>query len=76
MAKTIEIDDDAFSCLEHARGKGESWSQLIMRCVTPKRSIEDLLHVISEMDISEETLAAIDESVERRRSSPPSKRGD
>jgi predicted CopG family antitoxin len=75
MAKIIEIDDDAFSCLENARGQGENWSQLIKRCISPKRSLEDILDNL-DVNISDETLGAIDDSVQRRRSAPASRHGD
>ena len=70
MAKTIEIDDVAFECLEQAREQGESWSALIRRCVRRKRTFDEVMVAIGIPNISDETLAAMDEVVSRRRSIP------
>jgi len=67
MIKTIEIDDDAFTRLQQVRESGEDWSQVIRRCVRPKRTLAEIISSLEQADVSEETLDAVEESVSRRR---------
>ena len=69
MIKTIEIDDEAFTRLQQAREYGEDWSQVIRRCVRPKRTLADIISSLEQADVSEATLDAVEESVSRRRAS-------
>jgi predicted CopG family antitoxin len=74
MSKTIEIDDAAYVRLEQARRPDEDWSALIRRCVRPRPSFEQVLQKLRSLDISSETLDAIDDAVTRRRQAPSSRR--
>ena len=74
MSKTIEIDDNAYLCLEQARRPDEDWSALIRRCVRVRPSFEDVLQKLRSLDVSPETLDAIDDAVGRRRLAAPSRR--
>lgn len=67
MPKTIEINKEAFDRLEETRRAEESVSEVIKRCVRPVRSAEEVLDTLRKASVSDETLEAIDESVERRR---------
>lgn len=68
MIKTIEIDDDAFTRLQQAKESGEDLSQVIRRCVRPKRTLAEIMSSFEQADVSEDTLDAVEESVSRRRS--------
>jgi predicted CopG family antitoxin len=74
MSKTIEIDDAAYLCLEQARRPNEDWSALIRRCVRVRPPFEELLEKLRNIEISPETLDAIDDAVTRRRQAAPSRR--
>jgi len=74
MSKTIEIDDNAYLQLEQARRPDEDWSALIRRCVRVRPSYEDVLQKLRSLDVSPETLDAIDDAVTRRRDAVPSRR--
>lgn len=74
MSKTIEIDEGAYLRLEQARRPDEDWSALIRRCVRPRPSFEDVLQKLRSLDLSSETLDAIDDAVTRRRQAAPSRR--
>lgn len=70
MLKSIQITSDAYDRLERARRSDETVSDVISRLVNPPRSAEDVLRMLRSAGLSDETLDAIDESVERRRSIP------
>ena len=72
--KTLKIETDAYERLDEARRGGETLSEVIRRCVPKKRSVEEILKVFQQSDISKKTLDAIDESVSRRRSMPRARR--
>ena len=74
MSKTIEIDDAAYLCLEQARRPNEDWSALIRRCVRVRPTFEDVLQKRRNIEVSPETLDAIDDVVTRRRQAAPSRR--
>jgi predicted CopG family antitoxin len=74
MPKTIEIDDAAYLRLEQARRPDEDWSALIRRCVRARPSFEEVLERLRGMEVSAETLDAIDDTVTRRRQAAPSRR--
>ena len=67
MSKTIEIDEAAYLCLEQARRPNEDWSALIRRCVRVRPTFEDVLQKLRNIEVSPETLDAIDDVVTRRR---------
>lgn len=64
---TIEIDQEAYKTLERARGAGESFSEVIKRCVRPRLSADEVLQAMRGARISSSTLKAIEESAVRRR---------
>ncbi len=70
MSKTIEIDEAAYLRLEQARRPDEDWSALIRRCVRVRPSFDEVLHRLRGMEVSPETLDAIDDAVTRRRAAP------
>ncbi len=70
MLKTIKIDEDAYRRLDAARRSGESLSEVIKRCVSRRRSLDEVTQLLAESELSDETLNAIDESVTRRRQMP------
>jgi predicted CopG family antitoxin len=67
MAKTIQIDIDAYERLQTTRRPEESVSEVIKRCVRPVRSAKEVLDELRKANLSDETLEAIGESVARRR---------
>jgi predicted CopG family antitoxin len=75
MARTIEIDDEAFKRLEAMREAGETLSATIKRCVPRKRTVEEILETMRRASegISEKTLDLIEESSARRRGEPLSR---
>jgi predicted CopG family antitoxin len=76
VARTIEIDDEAFDRLEAMRENGETLSATIKRCVPRKRTVDEILETMRSASegISEKTLDLIEESSARRRSIPRSSR--
>jgi predicted CopG family antitoxin len=64
---TIEVDREALDQLKEARSSGESFSEVIKRCVRPRQSAADILRTMRKARISSSTLQAIDESASRRR---------
>jgi predicted CopG family antitoxin len=74
MPRTIEIDDAAYRHLEQARRPDEDWSALIRRCVRVRPSFEEVMQTLQRLDVSPETLDAIDDAVTRRRAAAPSRR--
>ena len=74
MQKNIPIDEDALDCLRQARQADENWSQVIKRCVRPRRSLQDVLRILRKAAPSDDTLDAIDEVVARRRRMPRQRR--
>jgi hypothetical protein len=72
MSKTIEIDDNAYLRLEQARCPDEDWSTRIRRCLRVRPSFEDVLQKLRTLEVSAETLDAIDDVVTRRwQAAPP-----
>jgi predicted CopG family antitoxin len=70
----IEIDTAAYQRLEQVRRAEESVSEVILRCVKPPKSAEEILQALREADLSSNTLDAIEDSVARRRSTPRTSR--
>lgn len=73
MPKTIEIDKEAYERLENMRRCEESVSDVIKRYIKPVRCAEDVLKSLRKAEVSDETLDAIDEAVNRRRRIPRSR---
>ena len=69
MSQTIAIDEEAVARLNQARREGESASEVIKRCIPPRRSLEDVLKAL-RAGPSITALDAADESLARRRSRP------
>jgi predicted CopG family antitoxin len=65
--ESLEIDREAYQLLEEARGKDESFSEVIKRCVRPRQSAEEILRAMRRAAVSSSTLRSIDESASRRR---------
>lgn len=65
--ETVEIDREAYARLKEARGAGESFSEVIKRCVRPRQSAEEVLRAMRGARISSSTLKSIEESAARRR---------
>jgi predicted CopG family antitoxin len=65
--ETVKIDRDAYERLEEARSAGESFSEVIKRCVRPRQSAEGVLRAMRAARISSSTLRSIEESAARRR---------
>jgi predicted CopG family antitoxin len=74
MSKTIEIDDNAYLRLEQVRLPDEDWSALIRRCVRVRPSHSEVLQRLRNLELSAETLEAMDDAVTRRRQAHSSRR--
>lgn len=64
--KTITIDMEAYDTLSRHKREGQSFSQVIKEHFSGKKTGRDLKAVLREIQISEETLDAIDEQVKAR----------
>ena len=69
-AATVEIDREAFVRLEAARIAGESFSEVIKRCVRPRQTAAEILRAMRRARVSLSTLRSIEESATRRRGIP------
>lgn len=69
-AATVEIDREAFVRLEAARSAGESFSEVIKRCVRPRQTAAEILQAMRRARVSVSTLRSIEESATRRRRIP------
>ncbi len=68
--KTITLDLDAYELLRrHKRGK-QSFSQVIKEHFQPQHTLRDLERALEEIDVSEETLDAIDRQIQARQQDP------
>ena len=65
--ETLEIDREAYERLEEARGAGESFSEVIKRCIRPRQTAEEILRTMRRAAVSSSTLRSIEESAARRR---------
>jgi len=68
--KTITIDLEAYEALARHKRKGESFSRVIKQHFGGRRTGRDLMALLSELRVSEETLAATESLVRARRKSP------
>ena len=69
MNQTIAIDAEAVARLDQARREGETASEVIKRCIPPRRSLEEVLKAM-RAGPSIKALDAADESLARRRRRP------
>jgi predicted CopG family antitoxin len=74
-AQTLEIDREALERLELARNAGETFSEVIKRCVRPRQSAAEILHTMRRAAVSSATLNSIEESASRRRKSQHQAKG-
>lgn len=70
--KTITIDLEAYETLARHKKPGQSFSQVIKEQLKRPKTGRDLLAATSAVAISETTLDAVDELIERRSESPAS----
>jgi predicted CopG family antitoxin len=68
--KTITIDLEAYEILSRHKRAGQSFSQVIKERLGRRRTGHDLLRIVAQLRLAEETLDAIDAQVRARRSSP------
>lgn len=68
-AKTITFDTEAYALLARAKGEGESFSQVIKKHFGGAKTGRDLLEVLARVQLSDETIDAIEEQVAMRQSS-------
>ena len=73
MSQTISIDEEALARLDQARRERESDSEVIKRCIPPRRSLEEVLKAL-RAGPSITALDAADESLVQRRCRPRSAR--
>lgn len=74
-AATVEIDREAYLKLEAARKAGESFSEVIKRCVRPRQTAAEVLRAMRRARVSSSTLRSIEESATRRRRIPHRTKG-
>jgi predicted CopG family antitoxin len=67
--KTITIDLEAYEALARHKRKGESFSRVIKHHFGGRRTGRDLMALLSELRLSDETLAATESLVRARRKS-------
>lgn len=70
--KTITIDLEAYETLSRHKKPGQSFSQVIKEQLARPKTGRDLLAATSAAEVSETTLDAVDELIERRSESPAS----
>ena len=68
--KTITIDLDAYKALSRHKRPGQSFSQVIKEYFTPPKTGGDLLSVLEDVRVSEETLDSIEAQIRDRRENP------
>ena len=68
--KTITIDMEAYEALAQRKRKGQSFSAVIKQVLGGRRTGRDLRALLGQLRLSEETLAATEALVRRRRKNP------
>ena len=68
--KTITLDLEAYRALSRHKRPGQSFSQVIKEHFAPPKTGGDLLAVLEEVHVSEETLDAIEAQIRARRENP------
>ncbi len=69
-AKTITIDLEAYQLLSRSKRGGQSFSQVIKEHFAGDRTGRDLKLVLREVQVSTETLDAIDAQIQARENDP------
>ncbi len=64
--KTITIDLEAYEALARHKHKGESFSRVIKKHFGRRRAGRDLVAVLSDLRLAQDTLAAIDKLTRTR----------
>lgn len=68
--KTIELDDDAYELLSRRRKGTKTFSEVVKEHFERRPTGQDLLDILPELTLSEETLDAIEDLVRARRHDP------
>jgi len=68
--KTITIDLEAYEALRRRKGPGESFSDVIKAHFRNGITGVELARILTEANLSEETLETLDSLVERRSADP------
>lgn len=68
--KTIELDEDAYELLSRQRRGTKSFSEVIKEHFERRTTGQDLLDLLPELSLSEETLDAIEDLIQARRQDP------
>ena len=74
-SEILEIDREALQRLEAARTEGETFSEVIKRCVPPRQSADDILRTMRRATVSAATLESIEKSAARRRKATHKEKG-
>jgi predicted CopG family antitoxin len=64
--KTITIDMEAYDLLSRHKREGQSFSQVVKEHFSGAKKGRDLMAVLREVSLSEETLDAVEAQVKRR----------
>jgi len=64
--KTITIDLEAYKLLAREKRKGESFSMVIKRRLSPERTARSLREKLPNLALAEDTLDALEDIVRRR----------
>lgn len=64
--KTIAIDMEAYDLLSRHKREGQSFSQVVKEHFSGAKKGRDLMAVLREVSLSEETLDAVEAQVKRR----------
>ena len=64
--KTVTIDLEAYDLLSRHKREGQSFSQVVKEHFSGTKKGSDLIAVLREVSLSDETLDAIDEQVKGR----------
>jgi predicted CopG family antitoxin len=64
--KTVTIDMEAYELLSRYKREGQSFSQVVKEHFSSAKKGRDLMAVLRQVSLAEETLDAIEAQVERR----------
>lgn len=71
---TIELDAEAYEALVRQKGPGQTFSEVIKSRFGRRATAADLRRAAAELELSEETLDAIDEQIRARSENPATAR--